>query len=117
MPGGGKLWRLDYRLHGKRKLHAIGSYPEITLQGAREKAKKAREGVEEGIDPVLAKRAEAAAAKLAGERTFSAIAALLIEKKRAEGKAEITLSKMKWIIDKVQRDLGPIDAAMHGPSA
>ena len=28
MPAGGKLWRYDYRLDGKRKTAALGSFPE-----------------------------------------------------------------------------------------
>ena len=34
-PTGGKLWRFDYSIWGKRKTIAIGSYPEISLEKAR----------------------------------------------------------------------------------
>ncbi|MFZ1980134.1 MAG: Arm DNA-binding domain-containing protein, partial [Smithella sp.] len=34
---GSKLWRLKYRYGGKQKLLAFGSYPEISLQDARQK--------------------------------------------------------------------------------
>jgi len=34
-PAGGKLWRLKYRVDGREKLLAIGTYPEISLGEAR----------------------------------------------------------------------------------
>jgi hypothetical protein len=33
---GGKLWRFDYRYFGKRKTQALGSYPDVSLNKARE---------------------------------------------------------------------------------
>ncbi len=29
-PKGGKWWRFDYTLHGKRKTKSLGTYPEVT---------------------------------------------------------------------------------------
>jgi integrase len=108
MPTGGKLWRLDYRMYGKRKLLALGAYPVVTLKSAREQALQAKRDIAGGVDPSAKKKAK----KIAAERTFASIAALLIEKKRAEGKAEITIEKMAWILDKVKRDFGsrPIES-------
>ena len=34
-PSGSKLWRLNYRLDGKDKKLAQGSYPEVGLKDAR----------------------------------------------------------------------------------
>lgn len=108
MPGGGKLWRLDYRIHGKRKLLAFGAYPEITLLQARKKAAEARGTVAQGHDPSTAKKAAKIAARAAGDQTFSALGARLVEKKRKERRAEITLSKMQWILGKVKSDIGSL---------
>jgi integrase len=55
---GGKLWRFDYSLGGKRKTLAMGSYPEISLERAREKRKLYREQVAENVDPGLLKKIE-----------------------------------------------------------
>lgn len=107
MPSGGKLWRLDYRMHGKRKLLALGAYPEVPLLEARRKAAEARAGVARGQDPSEAKKAAKASARSASERSFSSIAAMLVEKKRKEQRAPITLSKMQWILDKVSDTIGP----------
>ena len=34
-PQGGKSWRYDYRLHGKRETLTLGRYPDVTLRDAR----------------------------------------------------------------------------------
>jgi len=53
---GGKLWRFRYTLDSKEKLLALGSYPEISLKAAREKADEARQLVANHKDPMTAKR-------------------------------------------------------------
>lgn len=55
---GGKLWRFDYRLAGKRKTLALGRYPEISLTVARSKRAAAREQVARGVDPSEIVRAQ-----------------------------------------------------------
>lgn len=39
-PNGGFWWRLDYRFEGKRKTLSLGTYPEISLQRARDAVMK-----------------------------------------------------------------------------
>jgi hypothetical protein len=39
-PAGGKYWRVKYRWQGAEKTLSVGSYPEITLKEAREKARR-----------------------------------------------------------------------------
>lgn len=70
----GKYWRFDYRHADKRRTLAIGVYPAVTLAAARKKRDAARALLEDGIDPMTAKRAEKAAALVAAENTFEAIA-------------------------------------------
>ena len=50
--------------------------------------------------------------QLKGETVFANIAAKLVSKKRKAGKADATISKMEWILRKVENDLGnkPITA-------
>ncbi len=50
-PTGAKLWRLRYRLGDKENLFAIGRYPELTLQDAREERDKAKKLIKEGVHP------------------------------------------------------------------
>jgi hypothetical protein len=72
-PTGGKLWRFKYRFDGKHKLLALGSYPEITLQAAREKREDARRNLANGIDPGEVKKAQKKADEQEGD-TFKVVA-------------------------------------------
>ncbi len=69
---GGRYWRLKYRFAGKERLLALGTYPEVGLAEAREKALDARKLVAKGVDPNMAK--QAAKVALVGGDSFEAIA-------------------------------------------
>ena len=47
-----KLWRLKYKIDGKEKLLALGTYPEVSLKKARELREENKQLVFDGIDPV-----------------------------------------------------------------
>jgi len=106
-PEGGRLWRYEYRFHSKRKLLALGTYPEVSAAKARDKAARAREAIAAGQDPSELKRQNKAADRLKGETTFRNVAAKLVAKKKLAGMADITISKMEWILRKVESELGP----------
>jgi hypothetical protein len=58
--GGSKLWRMNYVCDGKNKTLALGSYPVVVgLSEARKKCAHARHDLEQGLDPAVAKEAEA----------------------------------------------------------
>ena len=111
-PQGGRYWRYEYRFEGKRKLLALGTYPEVSVSKAREKAKLAREHVAAGHDPSEYKRQTKIASRAAQDAVFSKIAARLVAKKRKAGKSEATIGKMEWILRKVEGAIGsrPITA-------
>lgn len=73
MPSGGKLWRMDYRINGKRKELTFKTYPEVSLADARKKRDAARELLAAGIDPGVARKADNAAKVAVTENTFEAI--------------------------------------------
>ena len=50
-PGGGKWFRLKYRIGGKEKQLSLGTYPEISLKDARARRDAARKLLADGIDP------------------------------------------------------------------
>lgn len=60
-PSGGKLWRLKYRIDGKEKRLAIGTYPEISLLDARNRREAARKLLANDSDPADVKKAQKAA--------------------------------------------------------
>jgi len=98
-PNGTKLWRLAYRFLGKQKTLAIGTYPEISLQEARERKMEARKLLAQGIDPSEHKKDQIRAAKLASGQTFMAVAKEFLAKCEAKGYAKDTLDKKKWILN------------------
>jgi len=49
-PNGSKFWRLGYRLNGKLKEYAIGTFKDYTLEEARQERTRLRKLVNEGID-------------------------------------------------------------------
>ena len=71
-PKGGKWWRLDYRLRGKRKTVSLGVYPDVKLKKARDKREAARENIAAGIDPSEIKQEEKA--KQENADSFKAVA-------------------------------------------
>lgn len=68
---GGKYWRFKYRLGGKERLLALGTYPEVSLGEARDKRNDARKLVAKGIDPATIK--QAAKIAQAGTDSFEVI--------------------------------------------
>jgi integrase len=85
---------------------ALGTYPEVSAVRARDKAARAREAIAAGEDPSELKRQQKAAERLKGETNFKQVAAKLVAKKKLAGKANTTISKMEWILKKVDRGLG-----------
>ena len=57
-PSGAKSWVLRTMVGAKRKDIGLGGYPEVTLAVATKKARIAKEGIKEGVDPVLARKAK-----------------------------------------------------------
>ena len=52
MPSGSKTWLYLYSFDGKRRKMHLGTYPEVTLETARERFEDARRKVKNGVDPV-----------------------------------------------------------------
>ena len=73
-PTGVKLWRFDYRFEGKRKTLALGKYPDVSLQEARERHQEARKLLSQGVDPMATKRAQKAAGRERAANSFEAVA-------------------------------------------
>lgn len=103
---GSKLWRFKYRLNGKEKKLALGSYPEVGLKEARDRRDTARKAAEAGSDPAAAKREARIARHFAAANTFGAIAEEYIAKLEAEKKAAVTVAKTRWLLGKLSPSLG-----------
>ncbi|MBV6824494.1 integrase arm-type DNA-binding domain-containing protein [Pseudomonas sp. PD9R] len=73
MPNGSKLWRLKYRHSEKEKRLALGAYPTVPLQKARQRREEARQLLADGIDP-SSERQAAKQAQKAIKLTFEVLA-------------------------------------------
>jgi hypothetical protein len=65
---------MKYRFEGKERLLALGSYPEISLEDARQRRDEARELIKQKIDPSERRKEEKAivkAERLEADRTPS----------------------------------------------
>ena len=96
-PHGSKLWRLAYRFGGKQKTLAIGAYPMSTLKAARDKREEAKRLLANGIDPSAQRRLDKQI-KSTGN-TFKAVAEEVLAKLEKEGRANVTLTKKRWLLD------------------
>jgi integrase len=104
---GAKLWNLAYRFAGKQRKLAIGPYPTIPLKEARARREEAKRQLGAGLDPSQQKRLAKLAKTADQANTFEALAAEYLERKRGEGKADATLSKLEWLIGIAKQTLGP----------
>lgn len=103
---GSKLWRLKYRIDGKEKKLALGSYPDVGLKQARARRDAARQSAQAGSDPSIAKREARIAKRIAAANTFAGIADEYVAKLEAEGKAPVTIAKTRWLLTKLSPALG-----------
>lgn len=114
---GSKLWRFRYRHNGTQKMIGFGAFPEVSLAQAREKRDEARKVVAAGEDPSQKRKNERRAVQIAATNTFGVIAIEYIEKCEAEGMAEQTGYKKRWLLqdlakpltDKVITEITPAD--------
>ncbi|MBS0503520.1 MAG: tyrosine-type recombinase/integrase [Proteobacteria bacterium] len=103
---GAKLWRLNYRFLGKYRTLAFGTWPDVGLAAARVKRDEARRLIAAGLDPSHEQKVAAAKAQIDENDTFKAIAKEWVAKNEREGMAEITLSKIRWLLDKAYPKMG-----------
>lgn len=101
---GSKLWRFRYRYAGRQKTLHIGPWPATSLADAREKCRKARKAIAAGLDPALERKREKVAARFAVATTFKEVALEWIAKCEREGRAEITLDKIRWLLGMAYQD-------------
>ena len=73
-PAGSKLWRWKYRVLGKEKVMALGSYPDVPLAQAREAMAAARKVLATGADPMVKRKTDKVATRTAAENSFETVA-------------------------------------------
>ncbi|MCW1985976.1 UNVERIFIED_ORG: integrase [Sphingomonas sp. R1F5B] len=103
---GTKLWRFNYRYLEKHRTLAFGAWPEVSLADARGRRDDARRLLAAGTDPSHQQKVDAARARVAENDTFKLVAEEWVAKNMREGMAEITLSKLRWLLDKAYPRIG-----------
>ena len=83
-PGGGKLWRWNFKYDGKQKTMAFGAWPQVTLSDARAKRDEVAGHLAEGNDPTIIKRIRIKANLEAGRQTFERVARAWHENARSQ---------------------------------
>lgn len=73
-PTGTKLWRLKYRFGESEKLLALGAYPEIGREVARQGRAEARALLAKGVDPGMVRKAERATRSESARNSLEAVA-------------------------------------------
>ena len=73
-PAGSKRWFLKYRIDGKEKQLALGSYPDVSLRAARLARDAAKATKSDGTDPVQARKLERLKNTRTSGDTFKVIA-------------------------------------------
>lgn len=113
--GIGKYWRMDYRVDGKRKTLALGTYPAVSLAKARRRRDEAREQIADGIDPGTVKREKKKARALAASQTFEVVANEWLAK-TAVRRATNTHEKVTgWLVHDVFPEIGKTPISEIGP--
>ena len=88
-----RWWRLKYRVRGKEKVLAIGTYPGVGLREAREARDDAKKLLARGLDQGEKKRAD----RIVQSDTFKAVAEEWLGL-QAKKLAEVTLDKARWML-------------------
>jgi integrase len=91
-PNGGKYWRFKYLYVGKEKLLALGTYPEISLNDARDKRLAARKLLANGADPSTKRKEEKRRRAYNVENSFQVVA-----------KEWLETNKPKWTTEHAER--------------
>lgn len=122
-PAGSKRWFLKYRVGGKEKQLALGSYPDVSLKSARLARDAAKLQKSAGSDPIQARKLEKLKATRTTGDSFKAIALEWYGKQApqwSDSHADRMLRQLErdlfpWIGERPIVDIGPMEllAALH----
>lgn len=116
-PAGSKRWFLKYRISGKEKQLALGSYPAMTLATARLARDAAKQQKAAGSDPVQARKIEKLKSARPDGDTFKAVAMEWYGKQAPQwssGHAQRSLRQLErdlfpWIGSRAMIDIHPME--------
>jgi integrase len=103
---GAKLWRLNYAYLGKQRTLSFGAWPDVGLVDARSQRDDARRLIAAGLDPSHEAKLAKAREMVAEENSFKIVAEEWVAKNEREGMADITLAKIRWLLEKAYPKVG-----------
>jgi hypothetical protein len=71
LPSGGRTWILRATMGGRRRDMGLGGFPDVPLADARAAARRAREQIRGGVDPIEQARAVASARRAEASRSVT----------------------------------------------
>lgn len=98
---GGKYWRLKYRINGKEKVLALGTYPTTSLLEAREKRLEAKKQLADGVDPSQEKKLAKLTQQIDAENNFESVA----RKWHEHQKQGWTEKHAKYVLRRLEADI------------
>jgi len=104
-PSGGKLWNLKYRYAGKEKKLALGAYPMVSLEAARQRREEAKKLLANSVDPGEMKKVLKSTAKDKTANTFEVVAREWHHKFSSAGKW--STSHAADILHRLEKDIFP----------
>ncbi|KRI00074.1 site-specific integrase [Curvibacter sp. PAE-UM] len=114
---GSKRWFLKYRVSGKEKQLALGSYPAVSLTAARRARDAAKQQKAAGVDPVQARKLQKLKATNPAGDTFKVVALEWYEKQESQwseahavrAKRQLERDLFPWIGDRRLADIEPVE--------
>lgn len=106
---------MNYRHLGRQKTLYFGAWPDVGLAAARQRRDEARKQIAAGIDPTAEKRAVTLARKVAADNVFKTIAEEWVAKSEREGRAPITMDKIRWLLGMAYPMIGNLPVAEISP--
>ncbi len=106
-PAGSKRWFLKYRVGGKEKQLALGSYPDMSLTAARKAREAAKLNKSEGRDPIQLRKVEKLRATTPDADTFKVTALEWFEMKLSGWSSHYAIREKR----NLEKDLFPHFAA------
>lgn len=106
-PAGSKRWFLKYRVAGKEKRLALGSYPAVSLTAARKARDAAKLNKSEGRDPIQVRKVEKLKATTPDADTFKVTALEWFEMKLSGWSSHYAIREKR----NLEKDLFPHFAA------
>ena len=108
-PAGSKRWFLKYRIGGKEKQLALGSYPDMSLTAARKAREAAKLNKSEGRDPIQLRKVEKLRAITLDADTFKVTALEWYELKSPGWSPQHCIREKR----NLEKDLFPFLGARH----